>query len=89
MPYMDGKEFLSIIKKDEKYEDIPVVVMTSDSSKKSQMELISLGISDYITKPFVRETVLKRIDNVMESVNRKNNRRRKNDIADKLSELFS
>ena len=36
----------------------------------------------------VRETVLKRIDNVMESVSRKNNRRRKNDIADKLSELF-
>lgn len=88
MPYMDGKEFLSIIKKDEKYEDIPVIVMTSDSSKESQMELISLGISDYITKPFVRETVLKRIDNVMESVSRKNNRRRKNDIADKLSELF-
>ena len=88
MPYMDGKEFLSIIKKDEKYEDIPVIVMTSDSSKESQMELISLGISDYITKPFVRETVLKRIDNVMELVSRKNNRRRKNDIADKLSELF-
>lgn len=88
MPYMDGKEFLSIIKKDEKYRDVPVIVITSDDSLKSQMELISLGISDYIIKPFVKEIVLKRIDNVMVSLNNKNNIRRKNDIADKLSELF-
>lgn len=88
MPYMDGKEFLKIIKKEEKYADIPVVVMSSDSTKESQMELISLGVSDYIIKPFVREMVLKRIDNVMESLSLKNNMKRKNDIADKLSELF-
>lgn len=89
MPYMDGKEFLSVIKKDEKYSDIPVIVITSDDSPKSQMELISLGVDDYIIKPFVKEIVLKRVDNVMVSFNNKNSIKRKNDIADKLSELFS
>ena len=53
------------------------------------MELISLGVSDYIIKPFVKEIVLKRIDNVMVSLNNKNSIKRKNDIADKLSELFN
>lgn len=89
MPYMNGKEFLDIIKKEKAYADIPVIVITSDDSPKSQMELISLGIDDYIIKPFVKEIVLKRVDNVMVSFNNKNSIKRKNDIADKLSELFS
>lgn len=89
MPYMDGKEFLDIIKKDEAYADIPVIIITSDDSPESQMELISLGVDDYIIKPFVKEIVLKRVDNVMVSFNNKNSIKRKNDIADKLSELFN
>lgn len=88
MPYMDGKEFLRIIKQDDKLKDIPVVVITSDDSMESQTELISLGINDYIIKPFVKETVKKRIDNVLVSSNNRNIIRRKNDIADKLSELL-
>lgn len=77
MPYMDGKEFLDIIKKDEAYADIPVIIITSDDSPESQMELISLGVDDYIIKPFVKEIVLKRVDNVMVSFNNKNSIKRK------------
>lgn len=88
MPFMDGKEFLNIIKKDDKYKDIPVVVITSDDSMESQTELISLGINDYIIKPFVREIVMKRIDNVLVSTDNRDLLWRKNDIADKLSELL-
>lgn len=88
MPYMDGKELLKIIRADERLKDIPVVVITSDDSNRSQTELLSLGVDDYIIKPFVKETVMKRIDNVVISYNNKNSMRRKNDIADKLSELF-
>ncbi len=89
MPYMDGKEFLKILKQNEKYVNTPVIVITSDDSPKSQMELISLGVSDYIIKPFVREIVIKRIDNVMVSLSNKNSIKRKNDIANRLSELFN
>lgn len=88
MPFMDGKEFLNIIKKEDKYKDIPVVVITSDDSMESQTELISLGINDYIIKPFVREIVMKRIDNVLVSTDNRDLLWRKNDIADKLSELL-
>lgn len=88
MPCMDGKELLQIIKKDDKRKNIPVVVITSDDSIESQTELLSLGVNDYIIKPFVKETVMKRIDNVMVSSNNRSSIQRKSDIADKLSELL-
>ena len=67
---------------------IPVIILSAKTEESDKVSGLIMGADDYITKPFVRETVLKRIDNVMELVSRKNNRRRKNDIADKLSELF-
>ena len=89
MPNMDGKEFMSIIKKNDKTADIPVIVITSDDSPESQMELITLGASDYIIKPFLKEIVLKRVDNVMVSYSNKQSIKRKTHIAEKLSELFN
>lgn len=88
MPHMSGREFLNIIKQKDKYKNIPVVVITSDDSAESQTELISLGVNDYIIKPFVREIVMKRIDNVLVSSDNRDSIWRKDYIADRLSELL-
>ena len=87
IPKMDGKALLQVIKDNQNLKDIPVVVITPDDTKQSQTELFSLGIDDYIIKPFVREMLMKRIDNVLVSYNNKKLIKRNKDIADKLSEL--
>lgn len=67
MPEMSGTEVIKELSKDPKMKDIPVVIMTADDSVKSQSELLELGVSDYIIKPFATEVVLKRINNVLEA----------------------
>lgn len=71
MPEMDGIEFLTKKKTDEKISDIPVVIITVDDSSKQQIDSLNLGAQDYIIKPFVEKVVVKRIHNVIDSCKRK------------------
>ena len=46
--------------------DIPVIMLTAMEDKDSVMEGITLGISDYILKPFAPDDLLSRIRRVLE-----------------------
>src|SRR5690348_10894066 len=50
MPVMDGKETLTQIKKNEKFESVPVVVFTTSDSEMDRMFCKRLG-TEMITKP--------------------------------------
>ena len=70
MPVMDGKEFLAIKNKNLMYRDIAVVVITAEEDAQVQLNMLESGVNDYITKPFIKEMVLRRINNVLEYNNR-------------------
>ena len=53
MPIMDGIAVLQIMNADPKLQNIPVIVLTTDESKKT--EALNSGANDFIAKP-VRET---------------------------------
>ncbi len=60
MPVMGGLEFLKIIKADDEYKRIPVIVFTSE--KDNELEALELGASDFITKPYdLPEVILARV----------------------------
>ncbi len=88
MPYMDGRAMLEVMKNDRILKDLPVVVVTSDSTIKSQMEMLQLGVDDYIIKPYVKEIVIKRVENVLVSHNNKDLIQKSSVIADKFSEIL-
>ena len=67
MPVMDGIEFLKYKQKENNIEHIPVIIITADDASQQQVKAIALGASDYVLKPFVKETVLRRTQNVLES----------------------
>ncbi len=67
MPVMNGMEFLKYKQLDERYKDIPVIVMSADGESELQREFIEMGCSDYIVKPFVPEVVMARVANVFTS----------------------
>ena len=50
MPVMDGKETLSLLKRDEQYKDIPVVVFTTSNSELDKLFCKRLEV-EMITKP--------------------------------------
>lgn len=65
MPLMDGLTLLKEIKKDEKNKNIPIIVLTSD--KGSELEALSLGAVDFITKPYdVKEIITARVNRSIE-----------------------
>ncbi|MDR0529623.1 MAG: response regulator [Zoogloeaceae bacterium] len=51
LPRMDGREFLSIIKSDEKFKKIPVVILTTSSAEQDIVRAYNLHANCYITKP--------------------------------------
>lgn len=66
MPVMDGREFLKNKNKNLLYQDIAVIVITVEDDAQLQLNMLENGVNDYITKPFIKEMVLRRIRNVLE-----------------------
>ncbi|MBR3617924.1 MAG: EAL domain-containing protein [Acholeplasmatales bacterium] len=65
MPIMDGFTVLKEIKKDENKMNIPVIVITGD--KGSELEALTLGAVDFITKPFdLNEIIMARVNRSIE-----------------------
>lgn len=51
MPRMNGIEFLAIIRRDERFKTIPVVILTSSKREWDKLESYKLGVNSYIIKP--------------------------------------
>jgi HAMP domain-containing protein/signal transduction histidine kinase/ActR/RegA family two-component response regulator len=58
MPEMDGLTAIQEIRKDERFKDLVIVSLTAKAMKGDREKAISLGASDYVTKPVDPETLL-------------------------------
>ena len=59
MPVMNGFELLGMLKKDNLLKNIPVIVITTESSEKRMQDAFNLGVKGFIKKPFLPEEVRK------------------------------
>ena len=66
MPEMDGLELCTTIKNDIRYSHIPIILLTAKASEEHQLEGLSVGADDYITKPFNMEILKLRINKIIE-----------------------
>jgi putative two-component system response regulator len=62
MPEMNGYEVIRQIKGNKMLSHIPVIFLTAKNDSVSELEGLSLGAVDYITKPFSPPLLLKRIE---------------------------
>ena len=67
MPVLDGIAILKAIKKNEKTNHIPVILLTARHAESSILEGYKFGAEDYITKPFSDEILKIRIENILSS----------------------
>lgn len=63
MPGMDGLDILRWLKEHERSEE--VIIITAFGSMESAIEALSLGVFDYITKPFKKEQILFTVERAM------------------------
>jgi signal transduction histidine kinase/CheY-like chemotaxis protein len=65
MPKLDGYQFREQLKLIPQYEKIPFILITAKSLPEDKTKGFSIGIDDYITKPFQKEELIVRIDNLL------------------------
>jgi putative two-component system response regulator len=63
MPETDGYAAIRRLKAEAQWADIPVIFLTSKTDEHSELEGLSLGAIDYVTKPFSAPLLQKRIEN--------------------------
>ncbi len=62
MPVMNGLELMRVIRKELGMHEIPVIMLSANKEKTTQLELFSAGATDYLTKPFLKEELIGRIN---------------------------
>jgi signal transduction histidine kinase/DNA-binding response OmpR family regulator len=65
MPEMDGYEFLQQLKSNETQKNIPVIMLTARASEEDLLHGLSLGVDDYIIKPFNAKELKIRVRNLL------------------------
>ncbi|PCJ60548.1 MAG: two-component system response regulator [Planctomycetota bacterium] len=64
MPNINGIEFLKVMKNHPQYKDIPVIMITTDGSKRQVLNAIKNGAKDYIFKPFQTDELLMKVEDI-------------------------
>jgi two-component system chemotaxis response regulator CheY len=67
MPVLDGESLLRALKANPESSDIPVVVVSTDSTENRVESLLKLGASGYVKKPFAPERLSELLDQVVPS----------------------
>jgi len=59
MPVMDGYEATEEIRKDDQFDNVPIVAMTADAMTGVQEQVKKIGMNDYVTKPINQKELWK------------------------------
>jgi len=66
MPRMDGYEFASHVRNDDRVADVPIIMVTSRVGDKHRARAIELGVNDYVGKPFEDAALLEAITRLLD-----------------------
>ncbi|NNK71668.1 MAG: response regulator [Flavobacteriaceae bacterium] len=65
MPKINGIEFLTILKEDERFHHIPAVILSTSSNKNDIVECYRIGIAGYMIKPLKYEEYVSNIEKLL------------------------
>jgi CheY-like chemotaxis protein len=58
MPEMDGYEAMKLIRKENRFKNLPIIALTAKAMKGDREKCIQAGANDYQTKPVVTNKLL-------------------------------
>src|SRR5215212_11927180 len=67
MPDMHGIEVLHFVRRHERYQAIPVIVLTTRGDNDSRAVAFAAGASDYLTKPFTPQILATHVRRLMDA----------------------
>ena len=69
MKGMSGVELCNTLKQDPSLNHIPVILLTANPSQETKLKGIECGADDYIVKPFEKDLLIARVDNILQNRN--------------------
>ena len=61
MPEMNGYEFVRAVRSKPEYDDLRLMMVTSETQADGMDRVVEAGADEYVTKPFTRESVAEKI----------------------------
>jgi two-component system chemotaxis response regulator CheY len=68
MPNMNGIDMIKEVKKLSNYKNIPIFMLTTESSESLKQEAKEAGATGWIKKPFVPDQLLKAVNTVLKNI---------------------
>lgn len=61
MPNVSGEELLRTLRGDDRYRDVPFIMISSRGGRDHVVKAVQAGVSDYLTKPFTPEELIRKV----------------------------
>jgi len=65
MPVMNGLQLLEKVRSDERFQDLPFIMITANDAKENILKAVRAKVSQYIVKPFTAPALREKIDKVL------------------------
>ena len=65
MPRMDGFEVASVVRHDSRLQHVPIIMITSRTGDKHRNRALSIGVNEYLGKPFQEDKLLSNIEKLL------------------------
>jgi len=88
MPVMDGVETIEALRADEKYKDIPIIVLTAISEKNTVAKVMSMGVIDYMLKPLMYEQSVERLQELLDIIRKKIKKQKEKEILSQTQDFY-
>jgi two-component system chemotaxis response regulator CheY len=65
MPNMNGLELVQKVRAEAKYEDMPIIMVTTEGGKTEVITALKAGVNNYIVKPFTPPVLKEKLEAVL------------------------
>ncbi len=65
MPVMDGLKLVSLVKNNQSYKSIPVIIITTEGAKEDKERAMAIGANAYLPKPIQTQELIKLVNSFL------------------------
>jgi two-component system chemotaxis response regulator CheY len=65
MPEMNGLELVKKVRGEQRYKDVPIIMVTTEGGKAEVITALKAGVNNYIVKPFTPQVLKEKLEAVL------------------------
>lgn len=65
MPVMDGLKLVSLVKNNQSYKDIPIIIITTEGAREDKERAMAIGANAYLPKPIQTQELIKLVNSFL------------------------